>query len=207
MAATLKSMRDRWSDPTARPLFKGRLIDSDGCCCAQGDVLRVCGWTDYQLRLSTQLDADKAVAASLLISLSHSVLLRVVNDNENGCPQDVLDVDGPGIVRFLGPDAKLVLAFWHHLDSMTKDQWDAACNAACDAGGDAEWDTSGDAWCDAWRDVTWEATWPIEWFATEALAEAVSGAVSEVQGISKLITEPYFLPMFGVTIEQLRILP
>ena len=200
MAATLKSMRDRWSDSTARPLFKGKLIDSDGCCCAQGDVLRVCGWTDDQLRQSTQLNADQAVAELLGISQAHSALLRVVNDRHDGCPQDVLDVDGPGIVRVLGPDAKLVLAFWRYLDSMISDQWSAWEASSAGASVLAR-SRARDAASSAARDAAGSRA------VVGAGSAVASLATSEVQGISKLITEPYFLPMFGVTIEQLRILP
>ena len=35
---TIESVCAACSDPNARPLFKGQLINEDGCCCAQGDV-------------------------------------------------------------------------------------------------------------------------------------------------------------------------
>ena len=122
----LDEMATRWSAPDARPLFKGELIDEDGCCCAQGDVLRMCGWSDDQLRKAEQETVDSEVARQLGISVAHSVLLRQTNDKLDGCPQDVLAHPE----RVLGEQAPRVLAFWRHLDGLTPKQWAAARVAA-----------------------------------------------------------------------------
>jgi hypothetical protein len=86
---TIEKMVERWSG-LERPLFKGKLIDPDGCKCAQGDVLSCAGWTDEQLRSLVQENADREVAKILGISKTHSVWLRVVNDSVGGAPQVVL---------------------------------------------------------------------------------------------------------------------
>jgi hypothetical protein len=130
----------RWTDPARRPLFKGMLIDKgdvDGaapgepggpCMCAQGDVLFHNGFTPDDLRAMQQSRADEETARLLGISISHAILLRQVNDGEDGCPQDVLTHPE----KVLGPNARGILAFWLHIDRMTADQWRAA-RAAWDA--------------------------------------------------------------------------
>lgn len=64
---TIAEMVARW-ESAERPLFKGCLIDDDGCCCAQGDVLRVCGMSDDELRRIEPREADRRVAEELGIS-------------------------------------------------------------------------------------------------------------------------------------------
>lgn len=117
----------RWTNPELRPLFKGALIDDDGCCCAQGDILRhECKMSDQQLKEMRQSEADGLVAKELGISRFQAVLLRVVNDCKDGCPQDVLT--HPEDV--LGKYAQQCLAFGRHLDAMTPEQRAAAGAAA-----------------------------------------------------------------------------
>ena len=121
----------RWSDPTRRPLFKGSLIDDtppEGpCYCAQGDLLRhEGGWSDDDLRNAEQTKADAVVAELLGISRAHSVLLRLINDRADGCPQDVLRAPE----KVLGDQAQLVLTFWRRFDDMTPGDWAAAGDAA-----------------------------------------------------------------------------
>ena len=71
--------------------MKGRLIDNDGCMCAQGQVLHyVGGLTPEGLREMEQADADLQTAELLGISRSHAVLLRRVNDILPGAPTCVL---------------------------------------------------------------------------------------------------------------------
>ena len=86
---TIATMTARWSG-LERPLFKGKLIDNDGCKCAQGDVLFCAGYTDEQLRKMKQSKADTETARVLGISRTHAVLLRQVNDKVDGAPQLVL---------------------------------------------------------------------------------------------------------------------
>ena len=173
---TLDSMVQRWTDPKARPLFKGSLIDDDGCKCAQGDVLACAGWTDDQLRGLSQDKADMEVAKVLGISTTHAVLLRGVNDEKDGCPQDVLAAPE----KILGDQAGKLLAFWLHLDRMTGDDWEKVA-----AAGTAAWT---DAWADA-RTAAWAAAWTAAWAANEIQG----AAIMRKQG------QPFFfLPMFGI---------
>jgi hypothetical protein len=162
----------RWEDPSARPLFKGKLIDEDGCCCAQGDILRTfCGWTDEQLRkVNVQAKADAEVAQALGISRFQAVLLRIVNDCQDGCPQDVLRAPE----KVLGDQAHILLALGRHLDRMTPTQWDAAWAAARDAAGAAARDAARDAAMDAARDAAGDAAWA----AAGAAARAAAGAAA-----------------------------
>jgi hypothetical protein len=134
MSVSIESMVERWSG-LDRPLFKGRLIDGDGCKCAQGDVLSCAGFTDDQLRSMTQDKADGEVAAILGISRTHAVLLRNVNDKVGGAPQLVLSDPA----QVVGSKAPYLLAFWLHLDGLS----DAAWAAAWDATWNAAWVTSG----------------------------------------------------------------
>ena len=127
---TCEMMRERWTNPNARPLFKGGLIDSEGCCCAQGDVLRASGVSDEELRAMEQRRADHEVASRLGISLFHSVLLRAVNDTQEGCPERVLVFTDDGLGKVLGPNWRSVIAFGEHMGRMTDAQWDAAWAAA-----------------------------------------------------------------------------
>ena len=120
-----KHFVERWSNPDLRPSLTGSIIDESGCKCAQGDVLSQCGYTDDELRAMGQDEADAETARLLGISQNHAILLRNVNDSEDGCPQDVLDTSSGGIERLLGPNAKLVLAFWRYLGTMTKEQFDS----------------------------------------------------------------------------------
>lgn len=150
----------RWTDPKRRPLFRGSLIDPDGCKCAQGDVLAACGWTDKQLRALAQEQADTETMKLLGISRAHTILLRAVNDKTDGCPQDVLSAPE----KVLGKHARLLLAFWRHLDAMTPEMWDAA------------------------------------WDAVRAAAAYASNEIQGHENLDKL----FFLPMFGLTIERLK---
>ncbi len=102
----------RWADLESRPLFKGKLIDDNGCCCAQGDILRhECRMSDEALRKMSQNKADREIAKLLGVPLFQSILLRYVNDSVKGCPQDVLS----NIEKFLGPNHHKVLMLMEHL--------------------------------------------------------------------------------------------
>ena len=168
MPVTIEQMVARWSDPTARPLFRGRLIDDDGCCCAQGDVLRACGWSDDRLRAAAQEAADKAVATELGISRTHAVLLRQINDCVGGCPQDVLAHPE----RVLGDQADRVLTFWRRLDAMTTASWAAVWAAAWEAARAA---ARAAAWAAA------EAAGAAARAAARATAGATAGAAARAE--------------------------
>jgi len=159
---TPDSMVQRWTDPKARPLFKGSLIDDDGCKCAQGDVLACAGWTDDQLRELSQNNADMEVAKVLGISTAHAILLRGVNDKKDGCPQDVLAAPE----KILGDQAGKLLAFWLHLDRMTCDDWEKVA---------ASWDSAGAAARAAAGDAARAAAEAASWTAAGADARAAAG--------------------------------
>ena len=217
---TCDSLRTRWNDPNSRPLFKGSLIDESGCCCAQGDVLRLCGMSDDNLRQMSQERADREVADKLGISLFHSILLRKVNDSQDGCPANVLLFTNAGLGSVLGPSWRSVIAFGEHMSKMTDAQWAAAWDAARDAARAAAWAAARDAaWAaaraaawDAARDAAWDAARDAAraaaWAAARAAAGAAAGdaagaaawaAAGELVGWTKMTTEPYFLKFFGIT--------
>ena len=183
MTVTIEAIVQRWTNPNARPLFKGNLISEDGCCCAQGDVLRCSGWTDDHLRSITQENADKEVSKILGISRGHAVLLRIVNDRADGCPQYVLT----NPEKVLGPNAKVVLAFFRHFDTLDHDGWIKVAAARAAAGAAAR---------DAARAAAWAAAGAAAWDAAGDAAGAAAGdAAWECVGISE-ISDPFFLRFF-----------
>ncbi|CAN5950557.1 unnamed protein product [Sphagnum jensenii] len=195
MEITIESIVKRWSG-LERPLFKGKLIDQDGCKCAQGDVLFCAGFTDRELRKMGQSKADIETARVLGISRTHAVLLRQVNDSVGGAPQLVLSDPK----QVLGDKAPLLLAFWLHLDQMTSAARGDAARAAARAARDAA------AW-DARDAAAWDAAWDDVRDAAGAAADAAAGAAgdaawasSEIQGMERLERngkQPYFLAFFG----------
>ena len=135
MNVTIANIVERWSG-LERPLFKGKLIDIDGCKCAQGDVLFCAGYSDEDLRRMEQSKADKETARILGISRTHAVLLRHVNDNQGGCPQLVLSHPE----QIIGNKAPILLAFWLYLDNLSDAAAAAAVGAAArDAADAAAW--------------------------------------------------------------------
>ena len=186
---TIANIVERWSG-LERPLFKGKLIDSDGCKCAQGDALFCAGYTDKQLRAMDQRKADLETARILGISVTHSILLRSVNDKQGGCPQLVLT----NPEQIIGHKAPLLLAFWFHLDNMSDDARDAAGDDA----GDAAWYAARDAaWYAAWYAAGDDARYAARYAAWDSRA---ARAASEIQGMDILERDgrqPYFLAFFG----------
>ena len=128
--ATVNELLDYW--PGNIP-FKGSLVSEDGSCmCAQGQALHFLDkLSPSDLRLIDQVDADKRVAEIFNISRAHSVLLRIVNDGQDGAPTSV--IRNPEQV--LGDQAYVVLAFWRRIDQMDDKSWVAAWDAARDAAG------------------------------------------------------------------------
>ena len=116
-----------WEDPRNIP-FKNSLISeeppSDGeepttCMCAQGQALyKIGGYTEEQLRNTEQFKADREVARLLDISVSHSVLLRLINDGQPGAPSDVLT----NPEKYLGKNCHAVMKFWWFIDTLTTHQ-------------------------------------------------------------------------------------
>jgi hypothetical protein len=199
MGVTIANIVERWSG-LERPLFKGQLIDAEGCKCAQGDVLSCAGWTDQQLRELTQGTADVEVAKVLGISRAHAILLRHVNDKVGGAPQLVLSHPE----QILGEKAPLLLAFWLYMDAMPDAAraaawdaaraaaWGAAWAAARAAARAAAWDAAWDAARAAARAAAWAAAWDTAW-------DAAANASTEIQGMDILERDgkqPYFLAFF-----------
>lgn len=176
----------RWNSPEGHP-YKGKLIDiaaydadpdNIGCMCAQGQALHLIGgYEPRALAKMQQADADKTTAELLGISRVHAVLLRNTNDSIDGAPAIVLT--NPELV--IGDQAPTILAFWRHLDRMTKEQWVAARVAAWVAA----WVAARDAACDAACDAAWVA-------ARVATAEIMGASQMRAKGQAF-----YFLPMFG----------
>ncbi len=206
---SIDSIVKRWTDPSARPLLKGKLIDGSGCCCAQGDVLRCAGWTDEQLRKITQENADAKVAEILDISRGHAVLLRIVNDRSDGCPQEVLT----NPEKVIGPNARYVWAFFRHIDALGADGWKkvaaaadaavvAAWNDAVAAGWVAARSAAGADAADAARAAAEVAAnaartlrGTLRGVAAWVAAGAAARAATELVGIN-LLASPFFLKFF-----------
>jgi hypothetical protein len=190
---TIDTMLERWSG-LERPLFKGKLIDAEGCKCAQGDVLFCAGFTDAQLRNMEQSEADKETAKILGISRTHAVLLRYVNDKSSGCPQLVLS----NPEQIIGDKAPILLAFWLYLDSMSKAaSWDAGWEATLEDALEAIRKAAVESAGEAAQDTAWSAA---AWEAARYAAWVTPWASTEIQGMDKLEAdgrEPYFLAFFG----------
>jgi hypothetical protein len=192
----------RWRS-AERSFFGGKLIDDNGCCCAQGDVLRASGWDDQRLRSTAQNEADCEVARLLRISRAHSVLLRHVNDRQDGCPEDVLE----NPERVLGDQAHLVLAFWRRLDAMTQDDWNGATAADTATEIDDWYDakvnarsSARDAVSPSGRDAAQSAV-KSAFIRGYAAAEAAGLATNEIQGAALMRERGqkfFFLPIFGI---------
>jgi hypothetical protein len=222
MTMTIDELLANW--PTDIPM-KGNLIDSDGCMCAQGQVLHyIGGMTPDDLRRIEQAEADRKTAELLGISTAHAVLLRQVNDSMPGAPTCVLTEPE----KVLGDQAQRVLAFWRHLDRMTEGDWlkvNAARAAAWAAAGAAAraaawaaaraaaWAAAraaaGDAAGDAAGAAAWAAAGDAARAAAWAAAWAAGGATSEIQGAAVMRErgQPFtFLPMFGFdTLEEIML--
>jgi hypothetical protein len=200
---TIEELLDYW--PGNIP-FKGKLVSSDGSCmCAQGQALHFLGnLTANQLRNITQYDADKRVAKLFGISVSHSVLLRIVNDSQKGAPSSV--IRNPEQV--LGDQAQIVLAFWRHLDRMTPASWAASWAASGAASRAASWAAAGAACKAAAGAASWAASGAAagaasraaSWAACKAACKAAAGASNEIQGAAVMRAKGlpfFFLPLFG----------
>lgn len=192
---TKEEMVKRWSDPTSRPLFKGKLIDKNAppgeipCCCAQGDVLRCSGVTDDELVNMSQKIADLRVAKLLGITIFESILLRSVNDSEAGCPQAVFT----NPAQILGKHSNLILAFWKHIDGMAASDLDAICIAILRAkfhDSDLFFTESTATYTSSLTAKNHVIDTTSSWYGT------IMHASLELQGWSQLMNKPRFLPFF-----------
>ena len=176
---------------------------------AQGQVLHFLDHVSLaDLRDYGQSRADSRVSELLGISRAHAVLLRIVNDGQDGAPTSV--IRNPEQV--LGDQAQAVLAFWRRLDRMTPKDWadamaaggsaarDAATSAAWAAARSAARDAATSAaWAAAWA-AAWDAAGEAAWDAAGAAARTAAGATNEIQGAAVMGTnsQPFlFLPFFG----------
>ena len=171
---TVEELLDYW--PGNIP-FKGSLVSDDGSCmCAQGQALHFLdGISADDLSNLKQEEADKRVAELFGISLAHAVLLRKVNDTEDGAPSVV--IRNPE--KVIGDQAHIVLAFWRHLDRMSPD----------------DWITLASAWASAWASARASAG-----ASARASAGASARATNEIQGAAVMRAKglPFsFLPLFG----------
>ncbi len=196
---TVDELLDYW--PGHIP-FKGALVSEDGSCmCAQGQALHfLAGLSVDQLRDIEQNEADRQVAEIFGISRTHAVLLRSVNDRQEGAPSSV--IRNPEQV--LGDQAQTVITFWRHLDRMTPAAGEAAWGAAWEAAREAAWEAAGEAAWEAARQAARQAAWGA---ARQAARQAAWGAAweaawatNEIQGaaVMRAKNQPFFfLPLFG----------
>lgn len=203
---TIEELLDYW--PGNIP-FKGALVSKDGSCmCAQGQALHFLdGLTVDELRMINQAIADKRIAKLFGISLAHSILLRLVNDGQEGAPSCV--IRNPEQV--LGDQAHVVLAFWRHLDQMNPADWAAAGEAALAAAGEAAGAAAGEAarlqpgkqpkkQPEKQGKAAWAAAKAAAGEAAQAAAGAAAWAANEIQGAAfmRASNQPFFfLPIFG----------
>jgi hypothetical protein len=178
--------------------FKGSLVSDDGTCmCAQGQALHFLdGVSPVELASFDQRKADQRVAELFGISVTHSVLLRQINDRWPGAPSVV--IRDPAQV--LGDQAEVILAFWRHLDSMTPAACEAAREAAAVAAREAAWEAAGAAAREAAGEAAAVAAWAAARDAAWEAAGAAAGGSNEIQGAAILRAEGkpfFFLPMFG----------
>ena len=135
-----------WDTPEGRP-YMGSLIDEAayrakpeniGCMCAQGQALHLLGgWTaEMLMETGIQRNADLATARLLNISVTHSVLLRQINDSVPGAPSIVLTDPG----KVLGDQWSKLLDFWWFCDQLDDASGEAAGAAAWAAARAAAWE-------------------------------------------------------------------
>jgi hypothetical protein len=207
MPTTVDELLDWW--PGNIP-FKGRLISYDGSCmCAQGQVLHLIGgMSPDELRRIDQAEADRRTAKLLGISLTHAILLRIVNDRLPGAPTCVIREPE----KVLGSEAQTVLAFWRELDRMSPDRLEraqrfcqrhrvgyAAHQKWCDATYAASISAKAGAGFTSQKVAVSAAQDAFLPFAPE-IALAAAWATSEIQGAAVMRERGhpfFFLPLFG----------
>jgi hypothetical protein len=187
---TVEELLDYW--PGNIP-FKGSLVSDNGSCmCAQGQALHFLdNMSADDLSNLGQEEADKRVAELFGISRAHAVLLRVINDTEDGAPSSV--IRNPEQV--LGDQAHVVLAFWRHLDRMAAKDWDNAQASAQASAWDSAWDSAQASAGASAQASAWAS-------AGATSAQASAGATSEIQGAAVMRANGlpfFFLPLFGFT--------
>ena len=208
----LKEVIAHWDNGEGKP-YKGQLIDwsaydpgnfNIGCMCAQGQVLHLLAdWSPERLRDSDKRRVDREVANVLNISLTHSVLLRQVNDTLDGAPSIVLTDPG----RVLGDQWSRLLDFWYYLDKLGAPPQEIIQVASLTSlARIREWDKAWRRACIASVKFAGESA---SRFARLAASDgalytsgAASGASNEIQGEKYgrgLRKTFFFLPIFGFT--------
>lgn len=123
----IKELIKLWNTDEGKP-FKGGLINmhsweqtqSLGCMCAQGQILnQISEFSPVELYAMFQNEADRIVADELNISRIHSVLLRVINDQEEGAPATVLT----NPEKVLGSQYEKILYFWNFIETNNMKQY------------------------------------------------------------------------------------
>lgn len=172
----LQAIHARWTGPDRPKLAKRELIDDEGCCCAQGDMLRQCGWTDQRLRDVEQDDADREIAKEYGISLFHSVLLRKINDSADGQPElcAIAEQDEAAGLATLGPQHRELFALGRAIDALTSEQWHELEAAREAAGYSARYAARYAAWYAA-RAAARAAAGDATWAAAEDAAGVAAG--------------------------------
>lgn len=201
---TVEELLDYW--PGNIP-FKNALVSEDGCMCAQGQALHFLRQVPIEILRRYDPDvADREAAEIFGISVSHSILLRFINDSYPGAPSVVIKKPA----KVLGDQAETILAFWHHLDSMTTAQWfdvGVRRQSLSKAQGILAGQDAGDAAINAVGREMAEAGWGCTRHAPSNVCSflpsaSASSAVHEIQGAAVLRKRgiPFiFLPMFGFT--------
>lgn len=201
----LKEMLSRWNSPDGHP-YKGTLIDWDkytedpdniGCMCAQGQILHLmAGWEPHQLLKVDQGEADREVAKLLNISTAHAILLRVINDRQDGVPSLVLT----NPKKVIGDQAHVVLSFWRHMDQMTVEKWAAARATAWDADRAAATAAARAAAWDTDRAAAWAIAGAVAGVAGDDARDTAGAATCEIIGAQVMRDRGQafsFLPLFG----------
>ncbi len=183
---------DFWNNERNIP-FKGKLISEEPpaegqppttCMCAQGQVLHLIGGkTVEELRDLYQDLADKDVAKLLGISVTHSRLLRTINDEREGSPQDVLS----NPEKYLGPNWETVLRWWLYYDSLTFEQrieLNRRWNAIDRDTRIRVWDLARDAVIEVIGEDNCDAVWDVAPFPTTITYELIAN-----------LDDPFFLPL------------
>jgi hypothetical protein len=189
-----QNMFSFWEDPRNIP-FKCKLISFNGgtpCMCAQGQTLfKEGGYSVNQLEMMPQEVADKETARILGISVYRSRLLRRINDSYPDAPQDVLT----NPEKYLGPNWEAVLKFWHHLDTLSDEDFRLILERYWDLDEDAGISAENNAFKAAIATIRIDYARVVR----DATPRFASGyATLELIGSHKL-QEHVFLPMFPFT--------
>jgi len=216
MTQTIEQMLARWETDEGKP-YKGKLVDERayaqdptniGCMCAQGQALHLIGGMPVdEIALLEQREADTRVMEIFSIPRGQAILLRNINDSQDGAPAIVITHPD----KVLGDQAQAVLTFFRYIDSLDNAGWqkvaaaraaarDAAWAAARAAARDAAWAAAGDAAGDAAFAGAWAAAFAGAWAAARDAAFAGAWAANEIQGASILEKDGkplFFLSIFG----------